>query len=147
MAMKPIPISSEGRIDPKSKTNSSKTDFPSQSYGHLKFLQFAPRKTPANFSEGPVSSAKYGETAQIWRSAKYSASQTAVTLNDGSLSWIPCAEYSFFNFFFEKLKLLMLWTNSSFCHNFLIWRPFFEPFAAPESGEREISSCSTLNQF
>jgi len=40
-----------------------------------------PKKTPANFSEGPVSSAKYGGTAQIWRSAKYSDNLTAVTIN------------------------------------------------------------------
>lgn len=41
----------------------------------------------------------------------------------------------------------MLLTNSSFCHNFLIRRPFFEPFAALESGGRAISSRSGSNQF
>jgi len=69
-------MASEGPKYPKSKKNSSKTAFPSQSYGHLKFLQFAPRKTPANCSGGPDKSANYGGTAQIWRSAKNPAKQT-----------------------------------------------------------------------
>jgi hypothetical protein len=44
MAVKPVPMASEGRRDPKSKKNSSKKDFPSQSYGSLKFFQFALEK-------------------------------------------------------------------------------------------------------
>jgi len=81
MAVRPVPMALEGRKYPKSKKKSSKTDFPSQSYGHLMIPSVLPKKTPANFSEGPVSSAKYGGTAQIWRSAKYSANLTAVTIN------------------------------------------------------------------
>ena len=50
-----------------------------------------------------------------------------------------------FLIFFEKFKITMLLTNFSFCHNFLIRRPLFEPFVAPESGGRELSSHLAVN--
>ena len=41
----------------------------------------------------------------------------------------------------------MLLGKSSFWHNFLIRRPFSEPFVAPESGRRALSSRLDSNQF
>ena len=80
MAVKPMPMASEGPKYPKTKKNSSKTHFPSQRYRHLKFLQSTPRKTPANCSGGPDKSAKYGAAAKFGATAKKTASLNAVVL-------------------------------------------------------------------
>ena len=71
MAPKALQMTSDGyktyangfrrsKIPKIKKKNSSKTAFPSQSYGHLKFLQSAPRKTPANCSWRPDKPANFG---------------------------------------------------------------------------------------
>ena len=51
------------------------------------------------------------------------------------------------NFFLKNIQKLRVIRRFCFWHNFLIRRPFFEPFAALESGGRALSDHSGLSQF
>ena len=51
MAVKPVPMASEGRRDPKSKKNSYQKASPSQSYGTFTPTASFPKETPLNLVE------------------------------------------------------------------------------------------------